>query len=124
MKPIGVAEALGVSPAAVTRWRQACSKGDEDAWAGKPHPDGKSRLSPAHLCRLAKLLPKGPRRHGYSMERRTLEPVAKVIAVTSASRTIPDNMLDREIEAEMALDDLRTKPDLLQPCSHGAKLEL
>ncbi len=37
---------------------------------------------------------------------------------------IPDDLLDLEIEAEMSLDDLRTTPDLLQSCFHGAKLEL
>jgi transposase len=37
---------------------------------------------------------------------------------------VPDDVLDLEIEAEMSLDDLRTKPDLLRSCFHGAKLEL
>jgi len=37
---------------------------------------------------------------------------------------VPDDVLDLEIEAEMSLDDLRTKPELLRSCFHGAKLEL
>ena len=37
---------------------------------------------------------------------------------------IPEDLLDLEIEAEMSLDDLRTTPDLLRSCFHGAKLEL
>ena len=37
---------------------------------------------------------------------------------------VPDDVLDLEIEAEMSLDGLRTKPDLLRSCFHGAKLEL
>ena len=37
---------------------------------------------------------------------------------------VPDDVLDLEIEAEMSLDDLRTKPDLLRSCFHWAKLEL
>jgi transposase len=81
MKPIRVAEALGVSPAAVTRWKQAWQKGGEKALAAKPHPGGKSRLTPAKLRRLAKLLLKGPRRHGYCTELWTLKRVAEVIAV-------------------------------------------
>ena len=81
MKPIRVAEALGVSPAAVTRWRQAWQKGGDKALAAKPHPGGKSRLTPAELRRLAKLLLNGPRLHGYSTELWTLERVAEVIAV-------------------------------------------
>ena len=81
MRPIRVAEALGVSPAAVTRWRQAWRKGGEKALVGKPHPGGKARLTSAELRRLAKLLLKGPRRHGYSTELWTLVRVAEVIAV-------------------------------------------
>ena len=82
MKPIRVAEALGVSPAAVTRWKQAWQKGGEQALAAKPHPGGKPRLTAAQRRRLARLLLKGPRHHGYSTELWTLERVAEVIAVT------------------------------------------
>ena len=81
MKPIRVAEVLGVSPAAVTRWRQAWRKGGEKALAAKPHPGGKRRMTPAQLRRLAKLLLKGPRRHGYGTELWTLARMAEVIAV-------------------------------------------
>ena len=81
LKPIRVAEALGVSPAAVTRWRQAWKKGGEKALAAKPHPGGKARLSGAERRRLERLLLKGPRAHGYSSELWTLERVAEVIAV-------------------------------------------
>lgn len=80
MKPIRVAEAIGVSPAAVTRWKQAWEKGGEDALASKPHPGGKPRLTVAERRRLAKLLLKGPRHHGYATELWTLERVAEVIA--------------------------------------------
>ncbi len=81
MKPIRIAEALGVSPAAVTRWRQAWQKGGEKALAAKPHPGGKPRMTPAQLRRLTKLLLKGPRLHGYPTELWTLGRVAEVIAV-------------------------------------------
>jgi len=37
---------------------------------------------------------------------------------------VPDDLLDLEIEAEMSLDELRTKADLLRSCFHGAKLQL
>jgi transposase len=80
MKPIRVAEAVGVSPAAVTRWKQAWEKGGEDALASKPHPGGKPRMTAAQRRRLAKLLLKGPRHHGYSTELWTLARVAEVIA--------------------------------------------
>ena len=81
MMPIRVAEALGVSPAAVTRWKQAWQKGGEDALAGKPHPGGTSRLTPAQRRRLVRLLLQGPRKHGYRTELWTLARVAEVIAV-------------------------------------------
>jgi len=37
---------------------------------------------------------------------------------------VPDDVLDLEIEAEMSLDNLRAKPELLRSCFHRAKLEL
>jgi transposase len=82
MKPIRVAQALGVSPAAVTRWKQAWRNGGEKALAAKPHPGGKPRLTKARIRRLRRQLLKGPRRHGYSTELWTLARVAEVIAVT------------------------------------------
>ena len=80
MKPIRIAEALGVSPAAVTRWKQAWQKGGEKALMAKPHPGGKPRLTRAQFRPLARLLLEGPRRHGYATELWTLERVAELIA--------------------------------------------
>jgi hypothetical protein len=37
---------------------------------------------------------------------------------------VPDDVLDLEIEAELSLDDLRTKPASLRSCFVGAQLEL
>jgi transposase len=37
---------------------------------------------------------------------------------------IPDDLLDLEVEAEISLDGLRSQPELLRSCFHGAKLEL
>jgi transposase len=81
LRPSRVAKAVGVSPAAVTRWKQAWEKGGEDALAAKPHPGGQARLTAAQRRRLARLLLKGPRHHGYATELWTLERVAEVIAV-------------------------------------------
>jgi len=53
MKPIRVAQALGVSPAAVTRWKQAWQKGGEKALAAKPHPGGKAWMTAAQQADLA-----------------------------------------------------------------------
>jgi len=77
-----VARVLGVSGAAVSRWKQAYEKGGPAALAAKPHPGGRPRLSAAQRRRLAKLLLKGPRHHGYRTELWTLGRVAEVIATT------------------------------------------
>jgi len=56
-----------------------------------------------------------------------LNPVDKLWAHTKhddLANCVPDDLLDLEIEAEISLDELRTKPDLLRSCFHGAKLEL
>ena len=37
---------------------------------------------------------------------------------------IPDDLLDLEVEAEISFEDIRTNPELLRSCFHGAKLEL
>jgi transposase len=80
MKPIRVAQALGVSPAAVTRWKLAYDKGGEAALTGKPHPGRKPKLTRQDRRRLVRLLLKGARSHGYSTDLWTLSRVAEVIA--------------------------------------------
>ena len=107
MKPIRVAEALGVSPAAVTRWRQAWRKGGEKALAAKPHPGGKPRMTPAQLRRLGKLLLKGPRPHGYPTELWTLGRVAEVIAVNFGVQYHPEWMEDGCMAAEWYLGKIQ-----------------
>lgn len=82
MKGAQVARTLDVSRAAVTRWRQAYEKHGPAGLAAKPHPGARPRLSAAQRRRLARLLLKGPRRHGYRTELWTLGRVAEVIATT------------------------------------------
>lgn len=81
MKPARVAEVLGTSRASVTRWRQAYEVLGDKALESKPHPGGKSRLTPAQRKRLIRLLLQGPRKHGYGTELWTLARVGEVIAV-------------------------------------------
>jgi len=80
VKAAQAARALGVSGAAVTRWKQAYEERGEAGLAAKPHPGGQPRLTVAQRERLAKFLLQGPRRHGYRTELWTLERVAAVIA--------------------------------------------
>jgi transposase len=75
-----VARALGVSEAAVSRWKQAYQESGEAGLAAKPHPGGQPRLTAAQRQRLSDLLRQGPRRHGYRTELWTLARVAEVIA--------------------------------------------
>jgi transposase len=82
LKPAQVARVVGASRASVTRWRQAYEARGEKALASKPHPGGKSRLTPAQRRRLIRLLLQGPRKHGYGTELWTLARVGEVIAAT------------------------------------------
>lgn len=92
MKPIRVAEALGVSPAAVSRWMKAWQKGGPNALAAKPHPGGQARMTTAQLRQLPKLLRKGPQKHGYSRQLWTLARVAEVIAINFGVRYHPGHV--------------------------------
>lgn len=74
-----VARLVGVSPCSVVRWRDAYKQGGEEGLRAKPHPGAKPKLSPQERRRLAKLLLKGPRAHGYRTELWTLRRVAEVI---------------------------------------------
>jgi transposase len=80
MKPAKVAKTIGTSRASVTRWRQAHEKGGPKALAARPHPGRPPRLTAAQRRRLAKLLLRGARKHGYSTDLWTLDRVAEVIA--------------------------------------------
>ena len=76
-----VAKVLGTSEASVSRWKQAFDEGGHQALAAKPHPGKPSRLTIRQRKRLAKLLARGARRHGYSTDLWTLARIAEVIAV-------------------------------------------
>ena len=79
LKGAQVARALGVSGAAVTRWKQAYEERGEAGLAAKPHPGGQPRLTVAQRERLAKFLLQGPRRHGYRTELWTTQRIAALI---------------------------------------------
>lgn len=84
-----VARVLGVSGAAVSRWKQAYEKDGDAGLAATPHPGGRSRLTAAQRKRLGRLLLEGPRRHGYRTELWTLGRVAEVIEANFAVRYHP-----------------------------------
>jgi len=75
-----VARAVGTSRASITRWKQAYADGGQPALVAKPHPGKPRKLTDRQRKRLANLLKRGPRRHGYRTELWTLRRVAQVIA--------------------------------------------
>ena len=87
-----VARVLGVSGAAVSRWKQAYEKDGPAGLAATPHPGGRSRLTSKQRRRLAKLLLQGPRRHGYRTELWTLGRVAEVVARTFGVQYHPSHV--------------------------------
>ena len=74
-----VARLVGVSPSSVFRWRAMYQRVGEEGLQAKRHPGRKPKLSARQRQRLAKLLLKGPRSHGYRTELWTLARVAEVI---------------------------------------------
>lgn len=77
--PSVVAEMLGVSRGAVSRWHGAYQRDGPKGLKAKPHPGPKPKLTARQRQKLAGLLLKGPRWHGYPNELWTLSRVAKVI---------------------------------------------
>lgn len=75
-----VAGKVGVSPSAVSQWKQAHAQGGNDALAAQVHPGPTPKLSPQQCQRLVELLKQGPRRHGWSTELWTLPRIAELVA--------------------------------------------
>jgi transposase len=75
-----VARKLGVSPSAVSQWKQAHAQGGNDALSAQIHPGPTPKLSPKQRQRLVELLRQGPRKHGWSTELWTLPRVVELIA--------------------------------------------
>lgn len=74
-----VARMVGASAGSVTRWRQALEKRGDAALRAKPHPGRSPKLSAKQRQKLARLLMRGPCKHGYSTELWTLKRVAELI---------------------------------------------
>ena len=73
------ARIVGVTPGAVTQWRQAYESGGEAALVAKPVPGRPSKLSAAQRKTLAHLLLQGPGQHGYATALWTLPRIVEVI---------------------------------------------
>jgi transposase len=75
-----VAQKLGVSPSAVSQWKQAHAQGGNDALVAQVHPGPTPKLSPKQCQRLVEFLKQGPRKHGWSTELWTLPRVVDLVA--------------------------------------------
>jgi transposase len=74
-----VAEACGVSLAAVKLWKRAWKEQGSEGLAAKPHPGPARQLSDDDLVRLEKLLLAGAHKAGFASELWTCARVAEVI---------------------------------------------
>src|SRR5919107_370209 len=74
------ADALGVSKAAVSRWKKrARAGGGVQALKPRPAPGARPRLSEEQRARVPELLERGAEAHGFRAEVWTCERVAEVI---------------------------------------------
>jgi transposase len=76
-----IAEALGVSAAAVSQWVKRARMGGPQALRHQPPPGAPRRLAPDQLARLPDLLHRGPEAYGFRGQVWTRPRVAEVIRV-------------------------------------------
>lgn len=75
-----IAQAFGVSEAAVSHWLAAATRGGHAAVRARPQPLGPRKLTHAPLEQLPALLPRGAEAYGFRGARWTCARVAVVIA--------------------------------------------
>jgi transposase len=74
-----IAEALGVSEAAVSQWIKRASQGGTEALRHRPSPGARRRLTDEQRDRLAAMLHQGPEAYGFRGELWTRGRIAAVI---------------------------------------------
>lgn len=74
-----IAEALGVSEGAVSRWVTRVREGGPQALRHRPPPGAPPRLAPEQLARLPSLLERGPEAYGFRGQLWTRGRIAAVI---------------------------------------------
>jgi transposase len=75
-----VAEEVGVTPSAVSKWAKARRDGVDAALAARLHPGPRPKLTDRQIARLERMLLQGPRPHGYATELWTVPRVTELIA--------------------------------------------
>jgi transposase len=76
-----IAEALGVSAAAISQWMQRVRDGGPQALRHRPPPGAPRRLAAEQLARLPALLRRGPAAYGFRGQVWTRKRVAEVMRV-------------------------------------------
>lgn len=79
VRPSEVARRLGVSPAAVSRWKKMSLQAGRESLKAKPHPGPRPKLTVAQRRELEVLLLQGPLAHGYMTDLWTLKRIAEMI---------------------------------------------
>ncbi len=74
-----IAEALGVTPGAVSQWMTAVQRQGEEGLCARPHPGATPRLTEAHKHLIPDFLSHGAEAYGFRGEVWTCARVAKVI---------------------------------------------
>jgi transposase len=74
-----IAEALGVSPGAVSQWMSKARAGGEDALRHRDHPGATPRLTAEQKQHLVALLEQGAEAHGFQGDAWTQPRVARLI---------------------------------------------
>lgn len=77
-----IAEAMGVSAAAVSQWLKRARNGGPTALRHRPPPGAPRRLATEQLARLPELLRRGAEAYGFRGQVWTRKRVAEVIRVT------------------------------------------
>ena len=78
-RPGEVARRLGVSAAAVSRWKKISQHAGQEGLQAKPHPGPRPKLTATQRQELDRLLGQGPLAHGYRTDLWTLKRIAEVI---------------------------------------------
>ncbi len=91
-KQSDIAEALGVTPGAVSQWMKRATAGGPEALRSRRGRGPKSRLSAEQLARLPELLKKGAEHFGFRGDVWTQARVAKVIEREFGVRYHPRHM--------------------------------
>jgi transposase len=87
-----IAEALGVSAAAVSQWLKRARQNGPQALRHRQPPGAPRRLAPEQLARLPDLLRRGPEAYGFRGQLWTRKRVAEVIRVEFGIRYHPTHV--------------------------------